>query len=75
MKYIQLDFKKCKNGVSCQTDTNINTMLKNGQVYLSFKMNYFDFNDYQTPLKPVINDRYSFRIVQGFTKIVTMYLK
>ena len=57
-----MDFKKCKDSPSCQSDATINSILKNGQVYLNFKMNYFDFDDYHNPIKQVIDDRYMFRV-------------
>ena len=75
MRYVQMDFKKCKDSPSCQSDSTINSMLKNGQVYLNFKMNYFDFDDYLNPIKQVIDDRYMFRVIPGFQKIIYFYLQ
>ena len=75
MKYIQVDFKKCKGSSSCQSDTTINSKLKHGQVYLNFKTKYLDFNDYETPVKSAINDKHYFRIIPGFQKVAYVYLQ
>ena len=75
MKYIQVDFKKCKGSLSWQSNDIINSKLKNGQVYLNFKNKYLDFNDYETPVKSAINDKHYFRIIPGFQKVVYVTLE
>ena len=65
--------KKCL--VGCQTDAVINTALQDIFLNINFVNSYMDFDDYDTPVKTYVDDRYSYRGVPGFGKKVTMYMK
>lgn len=73
-RVLRIKFKKC-TGAGCQSDTDIATKLYAGRLNLSIVNKYFDLDDYDEPIKNYLDDRFSYRLTQGFTKVVNVYLK
>ena len=62
-------------GVTWKSDTDINTLLENTYLSVFFVNSYMDFDDYDTPIKNYVNDRYTYRGIAGHRKNVKMYIK
>ena len=64
---------KCQTG--CQSDNVIEGILKNAYLSLSIQNSYVDFDDYDTPVKSYLDDKYLFKGIPGYSKEVKLYLK
>ncbi|CAI2373460.1 unnamed protein product [Moneuplotes crassus] len=70
-KYFELNIKRCNNvtsGVVCNTDEEINNIIQNTDLNIFQVNTYFDFDDYEQPIKTYLDDRFFFTLIPGFTK-------
>lgn len=53
----------------------INAKIYAGRVNLPIITHYFDLYDYENPVKTSFDDRFSYRLTLGYTKVVNLYVK
>lgn len=46
-----------------------------GRLNLAIINKIYDLEDYVNPIKVSFDDRFSYRVAQGFTKVVNIYVK
>ena len=54
-----MSLEKCTGG-GCETDADINTQIGKLSIQIPFVNTYFDFDDYNDPVKTYIDDRLQF---------------
>lgn len=59
----------------CQPDAVIDAVLQNSYLTLAILDSYMDFDDYETPVKSFLDDRYLFKGTPAFRKQVRVYLR
>lgn len=59
----------------CHSDTEISDALNNAQLNIIVANSYLDFSDYGTPIKQITDDQNTFTIVDGFQKLIRLYVK
>ena len=77
-KYVLIKLSKWNNSTyagTCKSPLLINNFLKRGQLYLSIENRYFDFDDYDDPVKAYVTDRESYKPPTSFHKRVTLFLR
>ncbi|CAI2361308.1 unnamed protein product [Moneuplotes crassus] len=70
-KFMTLSVSKCVNGTSsvvCKTPAEIEQKLKTAEFLIGFTSRYFDFNDYENPIKTTFDTRFSASLDTGFLK-------
>ena len=70
-KYFEFNINKCDNATSsvvCATPAQINAVQENLGIALYVVNSYFDFDDYNNPVKTYIDDRFFYNLIPGFTK-------
>ena len=72
-KFVSVKLRKCQTG--CQPDNVIEGILKHAYFSLIIQNSYVDFEDYDTPVKSYLDDRYLFKGMPGYSKEVKLYLK
>ncbi|CAI2363351.1 unnamed protein product [Moneuplotes crassus] len=66
-----LDLLKCNSTTStvgCESDANINDFIKEIEIGIFVVSSYFDFEDYDSPIKTYLDDRFFYRLLPGYTK-------
>ena len=60
---------KCVNGsgIICQSPPNIDNKMKNILLNVILVNTYFDFDDYDSPVKTYMDDRYTYDLLPGYT--------
>ncbi|CAI2363146.1 unnamed protein product [Moneuplotes crassus] len=76
-KTVRVIIKKCVNGTSvvCKPNTEIEAKLKDLRANFMISSKYFDFEDYDNPIKRVVDDKFSFRLSSGLKKFISLYVK
>ena len=77
-KYIEIKISKCSNStssVTCKTSDEINTALSNSDFSLAIENRYFDFDDYDTPVKSYLVGSENYKILKSLQKHITLYLR
>ncbi|CAI2361436.1 unnamed protein product [Moneuplotes crassus] len=77
LKSMKIELKKCVNGTSvvCKSTAEINQKAENLSMFIITGPKYFDFDDYDNPIKGHLDDQYNFRVAAGIRKYVRMYLR
>lgn len=70
--YIKIKVKRC-TGTDCQSSTAIDTAISGKSLGITLVNTYFDFDDYDEPVKTYLDDKSTFKFVSGYTKFVTLY--
>ncbi|CAI2362675.1 unnamed protein product [Moneuplotes crassus] len=70
VKLVKVQIKKCINGTSiiCKPDSEIEAKARNIDVTIIVSSKYLDFDDYDTPIKQIIDDKFYFRMSSGMRK-------
>ena len=71
-KYFEFNVNKCDNATSpvvCATPAEIDAVQKTLEIDLYVVNSYFDFDDYNNPIKTYIDDRFYYNLIPGFTKL------
>ena len=68
-KGIHVIIKQCK-GAGCQSATEISNALTKNRFRVALINSYFDFNDFQSPVKYYIDDSVFVRTASGFYNII-----
>ena len=55
------------NGVPCKSEAEINSYIDNLSLSVIFSSAYYDFDDYNDPIKYYIDDQFFFTFMSGFT--------
>ncbi|CAI2384546.1 unnamed protein product [Moneuplotes crassus] len=61
---------RCNNAtsaVTCQSNTTIDSIMSKVQIRLYVVNTYFDFEDYDNPIKTYLDDRFLFYLIPGFS--------
>ena len=79
-EYVQLNIYKWNNAtkpanVTCQSDSDIDNSISDVSLDIALANSYFDFDDYDSPIKTYLDDRYKFPLTPDFRKSVTVYVK
>ena len=76
-KIIQLSITKWVNGTSViwKTPAQIEDRARRTRIILGITMSYLDFEDYNTPIKPTFDIRYTTSLVPGFFKSEDVLIK
>ena len=74
---IIIRINRCTNGSSivCKSDAEIDTFIRNKFFNLGLSNFYFDGDDYDDPIKPIIDDKLTFTFIPGLRKEVTIFMK
>ncbi|CAI2363423.1 unnamed protein product [Moneuplotes crassus] len=78
MKAVRIVVKKCVNGTStivCKPNSEIEAKARDIDVTVIVSSKYFDFDDYDTPIKQIIDDKFYFRMSSGMRKYGRLYVK
>ena len=54
-------------GVPCKSDTEINNYIDNLSISIMISSAYFDFEDYNDPIKYYVDDHFYYNFMSGFT--------
>jgi hypothetical protein len=71
---IEVTLTKCTGG-GCQSDADIENVIKNALVEVLIVNTYFDFDDYKTPVKQYLDDTFYVNLIPGFEKENKVYLR
>lgn len=76
-KQYVIDIRRCVNGtdIICLPDDKIDELIPNVLVYLISGVKYFDFQDYDTPIKKLVDDRLYYRLMPDMRKHIDLYLR
>ncbi|CAI2361053.1 unnamed protein product [Moneuplotes crassus] len=76
-KSIKIYVKECVNGTSivCQSNADIKNKAKNIQVFLNLGTKYFDFDDYENPIKGTLDNRIFYELVPSVKKLISIYIR
>ena len=78
LKYLYFEVNRCNSAtstVSCASDSDTDTYIKNLRITILIANSYVDFDDYDNPVKRYFDDRYSYRLTSGFRKISRAYIR
>ena len=75
--YISLSMTKCVNGsgVICETNANIEAKMDTVLLNIILVNTYFDFDDYSSPVKTYMDDRYTYDLLPGYNKRNHVFLQ
>ncbi|CAI2360297.1 unnamed protein product [Moneuplotes crassus] len=77
-KSMTLSVSKCVNGTSsvvCKTPAEIEQKLKTTELLMGFTSKYFDFNDYENPIKTTFESKFGSHLDTGFLKTQDYYIQ
>ncbi|CAI2384425.1 unnamed protein product [Moneuplotes crassus] len=69
---------RCNNAtssVTCQTNSTIDSIMTKIQIRLYVVNTYFDFEDYENPIKTYLDDRFLFYLMPGFSQNIGVRLQ
>lgn len=77
MKRYMIDIRRCRNGtdIICQPDSVIDKWIPHVLVYLTTGVKYFDFDDYDRPVKKLTDDSRYFKLMPNIKKEIKLYLR
>ena len=72
MNYVYIRIAKwsgtTSNGVPCKNQTEIDQYINSNSLLTIVSLAYYDFDDYEDPIKYYIDTKMYFTLVSGFTK-------
>ena len=75
-KYFQVAILKCDSSVSTwQSDADIDAEITNVSIDMAVVNTYFDFDDYENPIKTYLDDRFLFDLLPGYSYISDVFLQ
>ena len=66
---------RCVGPSICHSPSEIDNKIKNTQISILIYDWYVNFNDYENPIKPYVDDVYSYQLAPGFKKQLKLYVK
>ena len=72
-QFLSVRLQKCSTG--CQPDAVIENVINNAFLTVVIENSYLDFDDYETPLKRFLDDRYSYRGLSTHKKRIKLYAR
>ncbi|CAI2384266.1 unnamed protein product [Moneuplotes crassus] len=78
VSYFSFRITRCNNAtstVTCQSNTTINSILKKVQIRVYIVNTYFDFEDYDNPIKTYLDGRFLYDIMPGFSQNIGIRLQ
>ncbi|CAI2372806.1 unnamed protein product [Moneuplotes crassus] len=77
-QYFEINFNRCDNAtssVTCLTTAQIDQKVQELEVGIYVVNSYFDFDDYNSPIKTYIDDRFFYYLVPGNTVTSNVYIQ
>lgn len=65
-KYIEIRGNRCTTPALCETPDDIKDKVKGSYIDLVMINSYFDFEDFNQPIKKYLDDRFTFNVISGF---------
>ena len=79
LSYFELIFTKWSGtdskGNACQSDSAINTALDSSSLAIAMVNTYYDFDDYNSPVKTYLDDRFYYDFIGGYYKEADIYIQ
>ena len=72
--YISVTLSRCVGG-GCQTASDIDNALDGLYLDMAVVNTYFDFEDFQKPVKTYLDDRFYYKFAVGFSKIYDVFIQ
>ena len=77
--YFEIDVSRCVNDtipdVICKTDTEIDQIIDEFSLGITLVNTYYDFDDYDEPVKTYLDDKYFYSTLSAYTKEVDVYIR
>jgi hypothetical protein len=74
--YFELVIDKCNTfDGACKTDAEITTFLGKTTIDMVLVNTFYDFDDYNDPMKSYLDDRFYFNLLPGYHKENLIYVK
>ena len=70
-----IKFYRCVGPSICHSPSEIDNKIKDTQISILIYDWYVNFNDYENPIKPYVDDVYSYQLAPGFKKQLKLYVK
>ena len=77
-RFIEIVVSKCNNSTYqgiCKTPEEIDNLLLNTEFSMGIVNRFFDFDDYDDPVKTYATDQNVYKTIPGFHKIINLYLR
>ena len=79
-EYLQINLLECNPNdenltITCKSPEEIRAYVTNGRFNMVLVNSYIDFDDYDTPIKTFLDDRYTYKIVYDYQKIAKLYVR
>ena len=79
LTYFELKFRRCSGtdskGNVCKSDSVIDTELNKATLAIAAVNTYYDFEDYNSPIKTYLDDRFYYDFLAGYNKENTIYIQ
>ena len=79
MKYISIRIDKWNgttaSGAPCKSQTEIDNYIDSYNLNVIVSLSYYDFDDYEEPIKYYIDTKFSFNLISGFTNMADIYVQ
>ncbi|CAI2363116.1 unnamed protein product [Moneuplotes crassus] len=77
LKTVQIKVRRCVNETSviCKSKEEIEAKARDLTVTFIVSSKYFDFDDFETPIKRVVDDQFIFKMSSGLKKFSELYVK
>ena len=76
--YFEISFSRWvgqdSKGNDCQSDADINAALDKASLAMAVVNTYYDFDDYNSPVKTYFDDQFYYDFVSGFEKETDVYV-
>ena len=76
--YIEIKISRCNNAtssVTCQSQTDIENVMKDSKFSLPIDNTYFDFGDYDNPVNHFLDEQFFWDLAPGFRKKTDIYIR
>ena len=76
--YIELKFYKCNPSdttVTCQSDTDIEDVMKESKLNMAIDNTYFDFSNYDDPIQHYLDETFFWDLLPGFRKKTDIFVR
>ena len=79
LTYFELKFSRCSGtdskGNVCKSDSVIDTELNKVSLAIAVVNTYYDFDDYSSPIKTYLDDRFHYNFLGGYDVENTIYIQ
>lgn len=75
-QYFEITLQRCDPGSStCESAANIDAEIPNVGIDVTVVNSYFDFDDYEQPVKTFLDDRFLYTLLPGYSVNTDVYLR